>query len=112
MAEVALSDDAGCASCQGCIAAAGSCEIKTVKVINEFNHKVGDAVDLELPSGHYYKAFFFVFFLPLFLLLFTIMLLQALKVESGITVLIAFIVFISSYYFANIYDKKIKQITN
>lgn len=111
LAEIALADSFTCAGCQGCLAAAGGCEIKTVTVINSFRRRVGADVELEVPAGYYYKAFFFVFALPLFSLLATLVILQALAIDPVISLLAAFLVFICSYYFAKKYDQKIKEQT-
>lgn len=109
LAEIALTDSFACAGCHGCLAAAGSCEVKTVNVINSLQHQVGDDVELEIPAGYYYKAFFFVFILPLFCLLATLIILQTLKIDQTISLFAAFLVFISSYHFAKKYDQKIKE---
>lgn len=108
-AEVALVNNLACQGCQGCIAAAASCEQKTILAKNNFPHQVGDEVELELPAKYYYRSFLFLFLIPLFLLLFTIFLLNALGIKHDLLLLIGFLVFFASYFFSTQYEKKIKK---
>lgn len=106
--EVALTGSS-CQKCQGCITAAGSCEQTKIILQNINDHKLGDEVEIEVPAKIFYTAFFLVFILPLIVLVVSILILQKIKVDQGINLIISFILFLVSYYFANRYDKKIKN---
>ncbi len=107
-AEVEL-DTSNCGGCKSCLTSCTPVPARTVIVANIFKHKVGDEVELTIPSSYLYKAFFLVFVLPLIMLILTIVVIQYLKIKEDISFFAGMAVFGGSYYFANRYDKKLRN---
>jgi positive regulator of sigma E activity len=98
-----------CEGCKSCITAADSCQERRVVADNNLGKDPGAEVEVELPGQIVLKGFFLIFILPIITMLFSMGIFELLNVNTELNLLLSFGVFLSTYYFANRYDKELAQ---